>query len=129
MEPMSLLNMLAEVASEKLQTDPTVKMITKSEESKKSMNDYSNKPPDAEYHNLGKPMTLLQVSNTSDNNILRLFTISQANEMKRKFYFTCRLIPQYCEETFQSFGSEEKARNLMKKHLKEHLYNLLNEFK
>lgn len=41
--------------------------------------------------------------------------------MRRVFSFKCLLEPKKCSVSYESFGSETKAKNLIKDHLLAHL--------
>lgn len=71
-------------------------------------------------------LTLEQVSNMTDNLLVKLFSDFESNEMWRRFTYTCRMLPAACSQFFQSFGSEHKARAGMKAHLLSHLKSLLD---
>ncbi|XP_068243517.1 uncharacterized protein [Palaemon carinicauda] len=115
---MSLLTMLAEVASVTLHTDPSVTDTNTNQRSKASPPG-SRKPSDCEI------LTLDQVAGMTDNLLVKLFAEFESNEMWKRFTYTCRMLPAACSKCFQSFGSEHKARADMKAHLQNHLKNLL----
>ncbi|XP_064086373.1 uncharacterized protein LOC135201406 isoform X2 [Macrobrachium nipponense] len=115
---MSMLTMLAEVASVTLHTDPSVTDTNTNHKSKASPPG-SRKPSDCEI------LTLNQVAGMTDNLLVKLFAEFESNEMWKRFTYSCRMLPAACSKCFQSFGSEHKARTDMKAHLQSHLKNLL----
>ncbi|XP_047486059.1 uncharacterized protein LOC125037099 isoform X1 [Penaeus chinensis] len=117
-DALSMLSMLAEVASVTLHTDPSVTDTAVAAKTKAS-NSGNRKPSEYEV------LTLEQVSNMTDNLLVKLFSDFESNEMWRRFTYTCRMLPAACSQFFQSFGSEHKARAGMKAHLLSHLKSLL----
>lgn len=69
-------------------------------------------------------MPLNQARMLSGNQLVRTFSRFEGDEMKRIFSFQCLLIPRKCKVRFESFGSETKARSLVKDHLLQHLETL-----
>ncbi|ROT77132.1 putative zinc finger protein [Penaeus vannamei] len=118
-DALSMLSMLAEVASVTLHTDPSVTDTAVAAKTKAS-NSGNRKPSEYEV------LTLEQVSNMTDNLLVKLFSDFESNEMWRRFTYTCRMLPAACSQFFQSFGSEHKARAGMKAHLLSHLKSLLD---
>jgi len=107
----AMLNMLAEVASQTLraadkQADSST-MATKKKRTKEA-----------------NGMPLNQARMLSGNQLVRTFSRFEGDELRRTFSFLCLLLPQKCSVQFQSFGSETKARNLIKDHLLSHLDEL-----
>ncbi|XP_071521951.1 uncharacterized protein [Panulirus ornatus] len=117
-EALSMLNMLAEVASVTLHTDPSVTDTSPASRSKAS-NAASRKPSDYDL------LTLEHVAGMTDNLLVKLFAEFESNEMWRRFTYTCGMLPAACSKYFQSFGSEHKARAGMKSHLQAHLKSLM----
>ena len=66
-----------------------------------------------------------QIRSMSSNTLLRLFTETDFDEMKRMYCYTCYLQPEECNAKFQSFGNESKAKKEMRQHLEEHVNKLL----
>ncbi|KAK4313418.1 hypothetical protein Pmani_015229 [Petrolisthes manimaculis] len=126
-DALSMLNMLAEVASVTLHTDPAVTNTSsnkvKASSSSSSSNSGSKKPSEYEL------LTLEQVMGMTDNLLLKLFAEFHSNEMWRRFTYTCGMLPAVCSKYFQSFGSEHKARAGMKTHLQTHIKSLVNVHK
>ncbi|XP_069943113.1 uncharacterized protein [Cherax quadricarinatus] len=120
-EALSMLNMLAEVASVTLHTDPSVTETNPCKS--KASNATSRKPSDYEL------LTLEHVSGMTDNLLVKLFSEFESNEMWKRFTYTCGMLPAACSKYFQSFGSEHKARSGMKSHLQAHLKSLLEVHK
>jgi len=70
-------------------------------------------------------MSLEQIWRLNDKLLVNYFSEPSSNELTRNFAYTCALIPLTCAETFTSFGSELKARNMMKEHLLDHMRQLV----
>ena len=70
-------------------------------------------------------VTLEQIRAMSSNTLLRLFTETDFDEMKRTYCYTCYLQPEECNAKFQSFGNESKAKKQMRKHLEDCLDRLV----
>ncbi|XP_075221370.1 uncharacterized protein LOC142324423 [Lycorma delicatula] len=160
----ALLDMLAEVASQKLYNEVTSENNTNnckdssdttSRQNKKKLNlaikycegsetvatnskrnshrssDVINKKPQYQPYypsnnskgSLCYRMTASQIRALSAGQLIRLFTILEGDEIKKTFYFQCRFLPT-CNKRFFSFGSEEKARHLVKQHLNDHVQDL-----
>lgn len=68
-------------------------------------------------------MTASQVRSLSASQLIRFFTVLDGDEMKRTFSYQCNFLPT-CREKFFSFGSEEKARLLVRQHLSKHVQQL-----
>ena len=66
-------------------------------------------------------VNLEQIKSMSANTLLRIFTETDFDEMKRMYCYTCVLMPGECDEKFQSFGNESKAKKEMRQHL--HSFN------
>nr|XP_045585527.1 uncharacterized protein LOC123747389 isoform X2 [Procambarus clarkii] len=121
-DALSMLNMLAEVASVTLHTDPSV-TDTNSIYKSKASSATSRKPSDYEL------LTLEHVAGMTDNLLVKLFAEFESNEMWKRFTYTCGMLPAACSKYFQSFGSEHKARAGMKSHLQVHLKSLMDVHK
>lgn len=103
----ALLDMLAEVASQKLLFSP---MKRKSgNDNRKTINEAT--------------ITLPQVKSLSTNQLIKLFSTTEFNEMKKLYSFHCAF-DQNCEAKFISFGNENRAKEKFKKHLLVHLETL-----
>ena len=72
-------------------------------------------------------VNLEQIKSMSANTLLRIFTETDFDEMKRMYCYTCLLMPGECEEKFQSFGNESKAKKEMRQHLEEHVNTLITQ--
>ena len=72
-------------------------------------------------------VNLEQIKSMSANTLLRIFTETDFDEMKRMYCYTCLLMPGECEEKFQSFGNESKAKKEMRQHLEEHVNCLITQ--
>ena len=70
-------------------------------------------------------LTLEQIRSMSANTLLRIFTETDFDEMKRMYCYTCYLQPKECMAKFQSFGNESKAKKEMRQHLEEHVDRLV----
>ncbi|XP_063221857.1 uncharacterized protein LOC134530699 isoform X2 [Bacillus rossius redtenbacheri] len=123
----ALLDMLAEVASQKLHSDPAVRSpaVGRSPSSR-----LPSKPKRLFCH--GKAMnntsvTLGELQSLSPNHLLKLFADFDGDEMKRTFLYTCCIDTVNCHQQFSSFGSEIKAREQMKIHLQSHVSKLSSE--
>jgi len=66
-----------------------------------------------------------QIRTLSPKFLVNLFGELTSNEITRNYSYTCFLIPEKCSATFTSFGSEIKAREQMKRHLKKHIDDLV----
>ncbi|CAN7995476.1 unnamed protein product [Ixodes hexagonus] len=108
-----LLDMLAEVASATLKSDPNL---------------HKDPPQKVRKANLqADALTLDQIRILSDRMLLDMFSELTSNEMRRTFSYRCYLMPSTCAETFSSFGNENRARLQMKAHLLAHIAKLLTE--
>ncbi|XP_054263532.1 zinc finger and BTB domain-containing protein 49-like [Macrosteles quadrilineatus] len=103
----AMLNMLAEVASQTLRQTETATPVVRRKRSKEACG-----------------MPLNQAKMLSGNQLVRTFSRFEGDELRRTFSFQCLLIPRKCCVRFESFGSETKARNLIKDHLLSHLDDL-----
>ena len=70
-------------------------------------------------------VSLEQIRGMSSNTLLKLFTETDFDEMKRTYCYTCYLQPEECNAKFQSFGNESKAKKQMRKHLEDCLDRLV----
>jgi len=70
-------------------------------------------------------VNLEQIRSMSANTLLRIFTETDFDEMKRMYCYTCILMPGECEEKFQSFGNGSKAKKEVRQHLEEHVMALV----
>nr|CAD7400354.1 unnamed protein product [Timema cristinae] len=119
----ALLNMLAEVASQKLHSDPIV-ASTVTDQSR----DYCDAPTfnrsrkiSPRGKSLNGSISSKDLHSLSSNKLLKLFAEFDGNEMKRTFTYTCSIEPEHCRQSYSSFGSESKARQQMKGHLQTHV--------
>nr|CAD7604796.1 unnamed protein product [Timema genevievae] len=119
----ALLNMLAEVASQKLHSDPIV-TATVTDQSR----DYCDAPTfnrarkiSPRGKSLNGSISSKDLHSLSSNKLLKLFAEFDGNEMKRTFTYTCSIEPEHCRQSYSSFGSESKARQQMKGHLQTHV--------
>ncbi len=115
-----LLDLLAEVASQTLENDRSLREVNAAaKETKKPRRARGRERRLADYDtfDLGQIRRMSQVS------LLRLFAEQEeADEMRRTFAFRCRLMPESeCGYVSQSFGSEARAKADMKKHLAAHV--------
>ncbi|KAJ1523673.1 hypothetical protein ONE63_001513 [Megalurothrips usitatus] len=131
-----LLDMLAEVASQTLHSDPTVKTSpAKKKAVERATREPREKPEpkEAVKRKAGKflklqkaevdTLTAAKLRSLSLSQQLRLCSRLDGDEMRRTFTYTCLLEPELCGQTFSSFGSEGRARQMMRTHLQEHLKN------
>ncbi|RWS16213.1 zinc finger domain-containing protein 24-like protein [Dinothrombium tinctorium] len=113
-EKAPLLDMLAEVASYTLNCQSnevlTVQNIVDVESTEKH-NDQQ----------FSSTLTADQIRSLSEKHLLELFAEFTSDELKRYYRYTCCLQPDICKVYFESFASEEKARNAMKNHLLNHI--------
>src|SRR5262245_38669886 len=72
-------------------------------------------------------VSLKDIWRRNDKQLLSNFSELTANEYTRNFVYSCYLKPKECAAVFSSFGSEGKARNEMKRHLFEHLHQLMEK--
>ncbi|XP_039282426.1 zinc finger and BTB domain-containing protein 14 isoform X3 [Nilaparvata lugens] len=70
-----------------------------------------------------RTMSVSQLQSLSANQLINLFAFLGGDEMKKTFYYQCRFSP-VCSKRFHSFGSEDRARLLIKDHLLKHVQNL-----
>ena len=70
-------------------------------------------------------VTFEQIKSMSANTLLRIFTETDFDEMKRMYCSTCILMPGECEFKTQSFGNESKAKKEMRQHLEDHVAELV----
>ncbi|KAM7299424.1 myoneurin [Ixodes scapularis] len=108
-----LLDMLAEVASATLKSDPNLHKDPPQKLRKATLQ--------------ADALTLDQIRILSDRMLLDMFSELTSNEMRRTFSYRCYLMPSACAETFSSFGNENRARLQMKAHLLAHIAKLLTE--
>ncbi|XP_034232622.1 uncharacterized protein LOC117640315 isoform X2 [Thrips palmi] len=134
--PSGLLDMLAEVASQTLHSDPTVKTSpAKKKAIERAVREPREKPEakEAPRRKVAKlsvlqkaeidTLTSAKLRSMSVSQQLRLCSRLDGDEMRRTFTYTCLLEPELCGQTFSSFGSEGRARQMMRTHLLEHLKN------
>ncbi len=69
-------------------------------------------------------LSVPQIRALSDKALVMMFSELTSNELRRNYMFKCFLMPDECEQTFSSFGNEEKAKMMMKSHLLTHLADL-----
>ncbi|PSN30651.1 hypothetical protein C0J52_23463 [Blattella germanica] len=125
----ALLDMLAEVASQTLHSDPSVKSPVKRPAMRGSeiSPHLSNKKKRATCRGRsgeGEVMDLDQLRSLNANHLVKLFSEFDGDEIRRTFTYTCFIEPEQCHQQFSSFGSEGKARQQMKSHLLEHVHQL-----
>ena len=72
-------------------------------------------------------LTLEQIRMLSDKALVNMFAEMTANEMTRNYAFRCFLVPNECQESFTSFGNENRARMRVRAHLLGHIGELLKE--
>lgn len=101
------LDMLAEVASQKLLFSPMKRKS--SHELRKVDNECS--------------LTVSQVKSLSTNQLIKLFSTTEFDEIKKLYSFHCSF-DQNCNAKFISFGNESRAKEKFKKHLFLHLDTL-----
>lgn len=126
-----LLDMLAEVASQTLHSDPTVKTSpVKKKSTERAVREPREKPEPKESARRKSSkraevdtLTAAKLRSLSLSQQLRLCSRLDGDEMRRTFTYTCLLEPELCGQTFSSFGSEGRARQMMRTHLLEHLKN------
>lgn len=85
---------------------------------------YNSSGPKRQKLNSDK-MTLKQAANLSTLNLIRLFSVSEDDEVRRKYYFSCHFLPSSCSYQVSSFGSEHTARTKIGRHLHDHVKTLL----
>ncbi|KAJ8880617.1 hypothetical protein PR048_017087 [Dryococelus australis] len=122
----ALLDMLAEVASQKLHSDPAVQSATIRQSPSRLPNKSKRLLCCGKAAN-STSVTLGELQNMSPNHLLKLFADFDGDEMKRTFIYTCRIDTVNCYKQFSSFGSENKAREQMKNHLQSHVSQLTAE--
>uniref|UniRef100_A0A1B6C3L7 C2H2-type domain-containing protein n=1 Tax=Clastoptera arizonana TaxID=38151 RepID=A0A1B6C3L7_9HEMI len=71
-----------------------------------------------------KAITVEQALSLSTNHLLKIFSAFDSDEIKRVFSYKCLMLQPECDVTFSSFGSESKARHMIREHLHTHLYSL-----
>ncbi|PNF34904.1 hypothetical protein B7P43_G01412 [Cryptotermes secundus] len=126
----ALLDMLAEVASQTLHSDPSVKLSPIKRQAKRAADlscHLSNKKKRMACRSRsgeGNTMDLEHLRSLTANHLLKLFSEFDGDEIRRIFTFTCFMEPEQCRQQFSSFGSEGKARQQMKSHLLEHVHQL-----
>lgn len=109
----ALLDMLAEVASQKLLFSPM-----------KRKSGYDLRKTESE-----SSLSVSQVKSLSTNQLIKLFSTTEFDEIKKLYSFQCSF-DQSCSAKFISFGNECRAKEKFKKHLLLHLETLkLNETK
>ena len=74
-------------------------------------------------------LSLGQILGLTEKTVLNLFTELSSNEYSRTFTYTCMLMPKRCQQHFTSYASDAKAKNLVKKHVYQHLSELEKEGK
>jgi len=98
----ALLDMLAEVASQKLLFSPM---------KRDSRKDHDGK------------LTPSQVRGLSTNQLIHLFSTTEFDEMRKWYTYFCAFDSE-CSSKFVSFGSENRAKDKFKEHLFNHLETL-----
>jgi hypothetical protein len=129
-----MLDILAEVCHDKLNTRPRTRGMTKPV--KKSETKPVKRP--AAEPVVSQPKTkrrrrlsdhdelnYTQISQMSLATVLKMFAEPDFDEVKRSYQYTCQLMPHCCCEQSKSYGSEKKAIKQMKDHLQTHLKDLL----
>ncbi|XP_011862840.1 PREDICTED: uncharacterized protein LOC105559280 isoform X2 [Vollenhovia emeryi] len=112
--PSALLEVLAEVASQKLHSEK--KHIN-------SMLTLQFKPKTASMKRKESCFTVSQLASMPASHLIKQFAVFTSDELKRQYSYTCALVPG-CQQTYSSFASEDKARVCIKNHLEEHLEKL-----
>lgn len=99
----ALLDMLAEVASQKLLFSPMKR--------------------DADRRDADGKLTSSQVKGLSTNQLIHLFSTTEFDEMRKWYTYFCAF-DQDCPAKFVSFGNENRAKEKFKQHLFTHLETL-----
>lgn len=126
----ALLELLAEVASQKLRSDPSVKCTNTVEPRISPRNiiqkgkTYIKKKRTSHRGRNHGVVDLEYVQALTANQLIKTFSEFDGDEMKRMFTYKCTFDPQHCNKHFASFGSEGKARQHLKVHLLEHVKKL-----
>ncbi|OXU20895.1 hypothetical protein TSAR_007079 [Trichomalopsis sarcophagae] len=83
--------------------------------------------PQKEKNRKNKQVTfnVKQLLSMSSNRLVNLFSVSSSDEVKRKYSYSCALVPE-CSQKFTSFASEAKAKVSIKLHLADHLKSIKN---
>ncbi|XP_017876468.1 uncharacterized protein LOC108622873 isoform X2 [Ceratina calcarata] len=112
--PAALLDMLAEVASQTLNSEKKRNKLLILPPQCKSKADHVKRKSHESSFNVPQ---LLSMPTTQ---LIKLFSIFTSDELKRQYSYTCALIVG-CGQKYTSFASEERARMSIKIHLAEHL--------
>ncbi|XP_049785447.1 zinc finger protein 107-like isoform X1 [Schistocerca cancellata] len=126
----ALLELLAEVASQKLRSDPSVKCTNTAEPRISPRNiiqkgkSYIKKKRTSHRGRSHGVVDVEYVKALTANQLIKTFSEFDGDEMKRMFTYKCTFDPQHCNKHFASFGSEGKARQQLKIHLLEHVKKL-----
>ncbi|XP_013379037.1 uncharacterized protein LOC106163026 [Lingula anatina] len=109
-----MLDVLAQVASETLASDPSAAKTPTKKLTARSMQSLD-------------VLSLDQIAQLTDKQLLALFSDTSAHELKRNYTYTCYLMPGKCNSSFTSFGNENRARLQMRTHLLDHVSELVDE--
>ena len=69
-------------------------------------------------------LNINQIRNLSDKLLVNMFSDTSADEMKRRYTFTCYMVPSECQEAISVYGNELKGRLRMRDHLKDHIFEI-----
>ena len=69
-------------------------------------------------------LRLDQIRRLSDKALVNLFTEASYDEIKKNYTLTCCLMPKRCNESYTSFGNEQRAKSLTCAHLRKHISQL-----
>ena len=69
-------------------------------------------------------LNINHIRKLSDKMLVNMFSDTSADEMKRRYTFTCYMLPYECQESVSVYGNEEKGRARMRNHLKDHIFEI-----
>ena len=126
------LDVLAAVASDRLRLDKKVTSkkvscwsmqiccVVSSLYERNVLSQVSKKPPQNQDR-----LNIEEINALSDRLIVSLFSDMSSDEIRRKYTFTCYLMPRTCQYEKSVFGNEQRAKKDMQRHLREHVQDLM----
>jgi len=120
------LDILATIATQELKSKSEDKELTPDSEDEVDSKSSGKSSSSKKFSEL-ETFNLEQLKTMSGNTLLKTFTETDFDEMKRMYCYTCYLQPSVCSAKFQSFGNESKAKKEMRQHLMECVGRIVKE--
>jgi len=120
------LDILATIATQELKSKSEDKELTPDSEDDVDSKTSGKGSSSKKFSEL-ETFNLEQLKTMSGNTLLKTFTDTDFDEMKRMYCYTCYLQPSVCSAKFQSFGNESKAKKEMRQHLLECVERIVKE--